>query len=253
MSPAIRIGATRHPALTRTVSVTKNAATTNKIWPPAGPVAVVDPVVTVGLNVHSAPGQDHPVISSVYEGDKLAVLARTTNWERVLTRDGTKGWVLRRFLDEAGSRKALAAAVLTAQAPVLNVRNGPGLQYGVSGAVFKGTKMTLVRATPHWAAVVLPGGTTGWVALPMTSGLSQAATPTTVRAASVTAAGQQQTFVQVIASVLNIRSGPGQNHTVVAQVLKNTRLQVLDVTAHWVRVALPASTIDGWVLRLYTR
>src|SRR5581483_9721101 len=50
-------------------------------WLPAGkPVAIVDPVVTVGLNVRSAPGQRHQVTSVVFEGDKLAILARTTNW-----------------------------------------------------------------------------------------------------------------------------------------------------------------------------
>lgn len=220
--------------------------TSASIWPPAGPVAVVDPSVTVGLNVRSAPGQNHPVVSSVFEGDKLSVLARTTNWERVLTIDGTKGWVLRRYLDEAGSRSAFAVRSLSVVAPVLNVRSGPGLQYGVTGSVYRGTKMTLVSTTPHWAAVVLPGGTTGWVAIPLTSGVTEKTAATTVPAL-------RETFLTVTASVLNIRSGPGQNHHIVAQVLKNTRLQVLEVTAHWARVALPASTISGWVLRSYTR
>jgi murein DD-endopeptidase MepM/ murein hydrolase activator NlpD/SH3-like domain-containing protein len=222
-------------------------------WPPAGPVAVVDPAASVGLNVRSAPGQNHQVISAVFEGDKLAVLGFTANWEHVRTQDGTRGWVLRRYLDQVGSRAALAAHTITAAVPVLNVRSGPGLQYGVTGAVYRGVKMTLVRTTPHWGAVILPGGTVGWVALPMTTdwplriGLpSSPATP-------ATDAADRQVFITVTAGVLNIRSGPGQNHPVIAEVLRKTDLQVIDTTAHWAHVALPASSIHGWVLLRYTR
>lgn len=241
------------PKLTLSPAKVLVSVSNKRIWPPAGPVAIVDSSVTVGLNVHSAPGQNHPVVSSVFEGDKLAVLDRTTNWEHVLTRDGTKGWVLRRFLDETGSRASMAVHSISAVAPVLNVRNGPGLQYQVTGAVYRGTKMSLVRTTPHWAAVILPGGTTGWVAIPMTSGVPEKTVHAAPAAAKKAASALHVTYIVVTASVLNIRSAPGTSHRVVAQVLKKTRLQVLETTAHWAHVALPASTVSGWVLLSYTR
>jgi N-acetylmuramoyl-L-alanine amidase len=216
-------------------------------WPPRGKqIAIVDPVVTVGLNVRNAPGQNHVVTSVVYEDDKLAVLTRTTNWARVLTQDGTRGWVLRRYLDDPGFSSPSAPRTITAETPVLHLRSGPGKQYGVTGAVFKGTKMQLVRLTPHWAAVILPGGTTGWVARPYTSNYQ----PVVTRPSPALA---QAIYVRVIASVLNIRSAPGHNHPVIAQVYLNTHLQLLSITAHWEHVALPVSRIDGWVLRTYTR
>ena len=211
-------------------------------WLPAGSaVAIVNPTVTVGLNVRSAPGESHAVTSVVFEGDKLAVLSRTTNWARVLTQDGTRGWVLRRYLDDPGFSTPAAPPTITAETAVLRVRSGPGLQYGVTGSAFEGATMQVARLTPHWAAVILPGGTTGWVARPYTSDyqpVSMAARPA---------------YVRVVASVLNIRSAPGQNHPVIAQVFQNTTLQLLSVTAHWEHVALPVSRIDGWVLRNYTR
>jgi N-acetylmuramoyl-L-alanine amidase len=183
------------------------------------------------------------------------VLRRTTNWDRVLTQDGTRGWVLRRYLDDPGFSNPTAPPMITALAPVLNVRSGPGLQYGVTGSVFKGTRMQIVRLTPHWAAVILPGGTTGWIARPYTSSYTPVVSTNVQAARRVpgTRGSAQAVYVRVTASVLNIRSAPGQNHPVIAQVLKNTSLELLSSTAHWSHVALPASRIDGWVLRDYTR
>ena len=119
--------------------------------------------------------------------------------------------------------------------------------------------MQLVRSTPHWAAVVLPGGTTGWVARPLT------AEPSKVAGAAQQSQGEGQltdggtalivhaTYVKVATSILNIRSGPGQSHGVIAEVRQGTTLQVIALTTHWAHVALPASSIDGWVLRSYTQ
>ena len=123
--------------------------------------------------------------------------------------------------------------------------SGPGLQYPTIGAVFGGTDMQLLRTTPHWADVMLPGGTAGWVARPYT-----------LPAGQLTAAGNalvvHALFITVTAPVLNLRSGPGQDHQVVAEIAQGTKLQVLALTTHWAQVALPASSIDGWVLRSLT-
>lgn len=225
------------------------------VWPPAGPVATVS---VFGLNVRAAPGQAHQVISSVMQGDKVVLLTRTTNWARVLTHDGTRGWVLRRYLREPGQAAPAAPTYLIPAVPTLHVRNGPGLQYAVTGSVFQGIRMQVVRATPHWAAVILPGGTTGWVSRPLTV---QARAGTPPRPATAPASVQSPRrplvtaprYLTVTATILNIRSAAGQSHPVIAQVRQGTSLQVLALTAHWAHVALPASRIDGWALLRFTR
>jgi SH3-like domain-containing protein len=119
--------------------------------------------------------------------------------------------------------------------------------------------MQLVRKTPNWAAVILPGSTTGWVARPLTQILMVARTGVR-QARAVTDLTKDGTalmvhamFVTVATPILNIRSGPGLKHDVVALVKEKTSLQVLALTSHWAHVALPASSIDGWVLRSLTR
>ena len=187
------------------------------------------------------------MISSIFQGDRISILVQTANWARVLTRDGTHGWVLLRYLARPGSQPHVAIRTITA-IDTLHVRSGPGTGYATTGSVYRGTKMQLVRDTPHWAAVILPGGTTGWVARPYTTDAPQAGI---FSAASSVA--PRVSYLTVVTDVLNVRAAPGQSHRVVAEVKQNTRMQVISLTANWAHVALPASRIDGWVLRRLTR
>jgi uncharacterized protein YgiM (DUF1202 family) len=222
---------------------------TTSAWPPPGPLLTVQ---VVGLNVRSAPGQSHSIVTAVFQGDKLALLSLTTNWAYVLTRDGTKGWVMRQYVRQAGQSSGSTVAFAVVNTPILRVRTGPGTQYSVSGTVFSGTHMQIVRSTPHWDAVILPGGTTGWVARPYVRDPGPGHTHA-APSQHPSQAGQSAAFVTVATAILNVRSGPGVNHAIVARVRAKTSLQVLGLTAHWAHIALPASQIDGWVLRSLTR
>jgi uncharacterized protein YgiM (DUF1202 family) len=222
-------------------------------WPPVG--AQIGLVRVLGLNVRSGPGQEHSITTSVFQGDKVQVLSRTTHWARIKTRDGATGWVLRLYLDGAAAGSGI---FVVPTVPLLHVRSGPGLQYDVSGSVYSGTKMQILRTTPNWASVLLPGGSSGWVARPLTTSPGQVAAGartavrTTALATTNKALVVHARFVRVSVGILNLRSGPGQNHEVVACVKQDTTLQVLALTSHWAHVALPASVIDGWVLRSLT-
>jgi len=255
--------------------------TTSPVWPLAGKLVATVDVSGVGLNVRSGAGEDHPVVSAVYQHDKVVLLARTTNWAKVLTSDGTTGWVLRQYLDEPGLPIPTHVRVLLSKPAILHVRSGPGLSYSTTGSVYKGTQLQLVKDTPNWAAVILPGGTSGWVARQYTVPVKSVGKATnkpvvkTTAKSAVTVASRttkhsaktsakkvppaktvlkpaQATYVTVRASILNIRSGPGQSHPVIAEVRQQTTLQVLALTTNWAKVALPASNINGWVLRRYT-
>ena len=55
----------------------------------------------------------------------------------------------------------------------------------------------------------------------------------------------------VDASLLNVRSGPGTNHSVLTQVPRNTVLTPVEEQGSWVRVVLPDGS-RGWVASDYT-
>jgi hypothetical protein len=52
--------------------------------------------------------------------------------------------------------------------------------------------------------------------------------------------------------ILNVRSGPGMNHTVIQQVHLGDRLVIQDTSPGWCYVQLPDGSF-GWVMRRYTR
>jgi len=216
-------------------------------WPPAGPLAVVD---SLGLNIHANPGQSSPVVGVCFAGDLVRVGSVTAHWTEVRTRVGTEGWVVTAFLAQRGAARARGGGVsIQATASVLNVRGGPGTQYPIVGTVYKGTALRLVRATPHWAAVVLPGGSTGWVARPYTSFWH----PVPRRALGGKPASHRALGLRVAAKGVVVYSGPGRRHRVVARLKVGMRVQVLSLTTHWAHIDLPATTIDGWVLRRQMR
>jgi murein DD-endopeptidase MepM/ murein hydrolase activator NlpD/uncharacterized protein YgiM (DUF1202 family) len=218
-------------------------------WPPKGRIAIVD---TVGLNIHENPGQYNPVLGIAYQGDIVVLGAATAHWTEVHTREGTRGWVLTRYIMRPGSVRALGGGTkIVAEAAILHVRSGPGTQYSVTGSVFRGTAMQLIRVSPHWAAVILPGGTTGWVARSYTNLAVHAkkSAPRGKKSPARKTATRPAWFLRVDASVINIHNAPGTKHRVIARALHNTRLQILGFTTHWAHVALPASNLEGWVLR----
>lgn len=213
-------------------------------WPPRGQIAVVN---SLGLNIHANTNQRSPVVGVCFAGDLVVVGSTTAHWTEVRTRVGTAGWVVTRYLSPRGAARPLGGGVsIEATAAVLNVRSGPGTQYPIVGTVYKGTALKLVRASPHWAAVVLPGGSMGWVARPYTTFW----TPAKHGHGSVRAG--EPTLRAASQSVL-VYSAPGQRHRVVARLKRAALVQVLSLTTHWAHVALPATRIDGWVLRRQMR
>jgi uncharacterized protein YgiM (DUF1202 family) len=57
--------------------------------------------------------------------------------------------------------------------------------------------------------------------------------------------------LQVQVSLLNVRSGPGLDFTIVGQVGENTMLDVKAVQSDWSKVKLPDGS-SGWVQNRYT-
>jgi uncharacterized protein YgiM (DUF1202 family) len=132
----------------------------------------------------------------------------------------------------------------------LNVRQGPGVGYGIITALPRSTAVTLTHrdAASGWVRILTPGNTPGWVngtylasnlkpftflpVWPGTDGQSSAPTATVINA-----------------SYLNLRRGPGVGHPVIT-ILQGGQLLTLpgyrNGDASWVQVRT-ADGITGWV------
>lgn len=137
----------------------------------AQPIALNEPTVN-GLRVHVRPGLAAAIVTALYRGQKLLVLQRWSNWARVQTASGRRGWVDSSFLSSPSTaRRVLPAAhtVTTAHASGLalsvtvRLHAKPGLTAPVLRLAAQGTKVKVLNVSGTWAHVKLSSGGTGWV------------------------------------------------------------------------------------------
>jgi hypothetical protein len=71
------------------------------------PTATVTPsvpllgTVAVGANVRLGPGIDFAIITSVLPGNEVDILGQNGNWYKIITPDGTEGWMSAQVLEVA--------------------------------------------------------------------------------------------------------------------------------------------------------
>ena len=75
--------------------------------------------------------------------------------------------------------------------------------------------------------------------------------PEKAESASATITSPSQ-MVSVVASVVNIRSGPGMKNKVVTKVKKGDELELLGETGSWLNVRL-SNGVEGWIYKTLVR
>jgi N-acetylmuramoyl-L-alanine amidase len=123
----------------------------------------------------------------------------------------------------------------------VNVRNGPGTNYGVVAQANLGDQLTVLGQSSDWYNVALTNGGQGWIAGWLVS----------IQKPAGTNSGAGQVAV-LNGSNINIRGGPGTGYEVVAQGGSGERYPVLDKNGDWVKVQLSSGTgwVAGWLVSL---
>ncbi len=147
----------------------------------------------------------------------------------------------------------------------VNLRSGPGLNYGVLLTMSKGSVATVLdNSNSGWVKVRTSGGKQGWcsrqyvkvsgsVPSPASSQTPSAST-TSPSAPSGTPTGNATvTGATVTASLLRLRSGAGTSFGVLDELPQGTYLKVLDTSVSgWVKVQTPAGK-TGYVSSDYVK
>lgn len=134
----------------------------------------------------------------------------------------------------------------------LNVRSGPGVRHDIITAVAGGTELPVLslRVGSDWIQVSSPAGP-GWVNSFYTiargdfSGVRNQFTPLNLTSGTAIPAGAPHVVVNT--SYLNVRTGPGAGHSVLATVKGGTKLLVthIDSGRVWYQVSTAAGS--GWI------
>ena len=232
---------------------------------PAGVPYVV--VNTAYLNVRTGPGVGHSILTTVKGGAALPVTAIQYGgaWYQVETSAGV-GWINRSYTVKRGDFTGIAhtgepadsgpqpaipsdAAHLVVNTAYLNVRTGPGLGHGVLTTVPGGTALQVVSIAPDrvWYQVVTSAGN-GWVNSRYT--VTRGSFAGVKREVDPLSGATPRAVVNT--AFLNIRSGPGIGHGVIATVPGGTTLKVLGLSSGRGWYLVEGSFGQGWLNNHYT-
>jgi N-acetylmuramoyl-L-alanine amidase len=142
------------------------------------------------------------------------------------------------YLSRGGSGQGLPGWVEVKER-VVNVRSGPGTNYARVAQVTLGTKLPTLERRGDWYLVVLPSGSTGWVA-----GWLVAATQAPAQEEAL------QRVAVVTADGVRLRAGPGTDYPILGRVNRGARFEVLGQYGSWYQVAYgdQKAWIAGWLV-----
>lgn len=126
----------------------------------------------------------------------------------------------------------------------LNVREGIGINYEIVATLFEGTEVKILETQElngvHWGRIEL-----GWICLTYVNMDGEQ-----MQDVEVTEPTESHTLSEpisgiVIAKQMNVRSGPGTNHTVVKSLKKNDSVIITEIDGIW------GKTEEGWVNTIF--
>ena len=242
-----------------------------------GPIPAGAPHLVVNtsyLNVRLGPGVGHDVLVVVKGGTVLPVVARQSgnDWYQVDTSAG-RGWLNRTYTVTRGNFSNVpvvgSTAPVTVEAPsvpygaphlvvntsFLNVRTGPGVGHDVMAVVKGGTVLPVVSrlAGNIWYQVDTNAGR-GWVnrTYTVTRGDFSSVSRHGVAPREGEHLSGNTPRAVVNTAFLNIRSGPGAGHSVIATVPGGTTLKVLGLSRGRGWYLVEGSFGQGWLNNHYT-
>ena len=238
-------------------------------------------VTAPAVNVRTGPGLDYPSIAIQYQGQVVRMIgwAGAGTWVKVRLGNGVEGWINSTVLQVNMSISDLPVAPVPLPPPgtdppvavppvagpvgyvtveALNVRSGPGTQYGVISAVTRGEQLMLIGRSGdnYWLRIQTPTGTTGWVGSAyVLPSVSMDSLPVIDGSGSPVQPSQPIAVTAVISvGALNVRSGPGTGYAPSAVVFQGESVSVIgrNSASTWIKIQLNDGR-TGWVYAPYTQ
>lgn len=211
-------------------------------------------IVTTGiLNVRSGPSISFGVVDTVKQGQQLVLFGRnqSATWVKVRTPGNTEGWVNARLVQSSvavGSLPVVDSPLTSPSAVVttgaVNVRSGPGFDFGVITILYQGQSVAVIGRTNNssWIKVRLGNDQEGWI------GSSALQTNVPVQSLPVVEVPPPPNAAVVNVNFLNVRNGPGSNFEVFTFLQWGQVVGIIGRSANstWVQVRLPNNSV-GWV------
>lgn len=125
-------------------------------------------VTTAGgsLNVRTQPTSEAPAATSLKKGSYITLHSRSGDWWQVEYEKDRFGYCHANYITVVQG----SAASVNIRSGSLNVRSGPGTQYGRTASLYAGESVLLLRTDGGWSRILYHGTKTGYVSTQYLSG-----------------------------------------------------------------------------------
>lgn len=214
-------------------------------------------VTSARLNIRTGPGTSYDIITTVNQGQTMALIGRNgdSSWAKIRLGDGREGWVNASLIQPGVAINTLPVVEGTAAPPpaVANgastqLRAGPGSSYSSLGPVYSGQNVILIGRNNNstWVKIrVLDDGREGWVfASAILSNLDISGLPIVDGSVPIVTGNS----AVVTSATLNMRTGPAIGFPVITTLNQGQSVALIgrNADASWAKIRLEDGR-EGWV------
>ena len=216
--------------------------------------------VNSALNMRSGPGSNYGVIGTLRNNDKVEIIKEVDGWYEIKF-NGKVGYVSSQYIkvvdNESSEEKPVEpekpSVSVNKQGVVkvnsaLNMRSGPGSNYGVIGTLRNNDKVEIIKEVDGWYEIKF-NGKVGYVSsqyIKIVDNESSEEKPVEPEKPSVSV--NKQGVVKVN-SALNMRSGPGSNYGVIGTLRNNDKVEIIKEVDGWYEIKFNGKV--GYVSKSY--
>ena len=239
------------------ISLESDSTTENPEKPPVSVNKQGIVKVNSTLNMRSGPGSNYNVIGTLRNNDKVEIIKEVNGWYEIKF-NGKSGYVSSQYVSmvEEGSNeeKPIEPPVSVNKQGIvkvnstLNMRSGPGSNYGVIGTLHNNDKVEIIREVSGWYEIKF-NGKSGYVSskyVTIVNGGANEEKPVEPEKPPVSI--NKQGIVKVN-STLNMRSGPGSNYGVIGTLRNNDKVEILKEVDGWYSIKFNGKT--GYASKSY--
>ncbi|MDB2060789.1 SH3 domain-containing protein [Clostridium perfringens] len=215
--------------------------------------------VNSALNMRSGPGSNYGVIGTLRNNDEVEIIKEVDGWYEIKF-NGKIGYVSSQYIkvvdNESNEEKPVEpekpSVSVNKQGVVkvnsaLNMRSGPGSNYGVIGTLRNNDKVEIIKEVDGWYEIKF-NGKVGYASKSYITIVNEGSNNGTD---SVIKEGT----VYGVSTNLNVRTGPGTSYQVIGYLLSGDKVKILGEENGWYKVQFNASTgtKNGYVSKDYIK
>ena len=199
------------------------------------------------VNLRQGPSLNYPVVTRVTSGTSITILDDSYEWNYVrVNLYGTAyiGYMHDSFIDKSTT----TASVVTKNGGKVNVRTGPGSNYGSVGSLRTGTRVTILLKGNGWAQIT-GGGLTGFMATSYLSNVSSGNSGNNGNSGGTVTTKTAYVNNPRSTQILHLRETPSQSARSIGQYYNGTQVKVVSYGATWCEVYV--GTKHGYMMTRY--